>query len=374
VKKIGILTFSYSSNPGSILQAYALQQQLSTIVGDRGEIQIVNYQKTRAGKPIIGKTVFTAPLRSWSPKKIINWIKLIVAYPIRMKKCESFFKKYYHNYDKRFYTREDTALINSLFDVFVVGSDQVWNVDSPQVDMTYFLDFVDEGRRKIAYAASLGQQDVPEEQRDAVGKCISDFSNISVRERENVKTVKELTARDAEWVLDPSLLLDKEDYQKLSLAPKMKKKYVFLYLREDSPHLEEFSKKLAEHFGYEVVTVKRHWLCNKTGKERAALGPREWLGYMENAEYVVTNSFHGICFSLIFGKEVYVDLLKGGRAFTNTRILGVMEQFGIADRSIDSITDFASLNKINYDEVNEIRAKRKRHSLSYLANAIEGAL
>ena len=179
MKKIGILTFSYSSNPGSILQAYALQQQLSTIVGDRGEVQIVNYQKTRAGKPIIGKTVFTAPLRSWSPKKIINWIKLIVAYPIRMKKCESFFKKHYHNYDKRFYTREDTALINSLFDVFVVGSDQVWNVDSPQVDMTYFLDFVDEGRRKIAYAASLGQKDIPEEQRDAVGKCISDFSNIS---------------------------------------------------------------------------------------------------------------------------------------------------------------------------------------------------
>ncbi len=366
-KKVGILTFSYSSNPGSVLQAYALQNTISSISGF--DASIINYTKTRAGKPVFGKTVFFGPVKSWSISKIIKWIICIMAYPLRMRKYEKFFKKNYNHYSSDMYTREDLPDVEKKYDIFVVGSDQVWNFGSPQVDTTHFFDFVKDGSKKISYAASFGQVGVPEEKREIVKELISDFSAISVREPDGVNIVSELTGRQATWVLDPSLLLDKQQYHKLAKKPKQKG-YVFLYLREDSPRLMEFSEKLAESQGLTVIKVLNHWLC-KDGKPLIALGPNEWLGYMENADYIVTNSFHGICFSVIFERQLFVDRLKGAASSTNPRIEGMLKQFELTNRSIDSFESINSLEAIDYNLVNAIKSRRKEESLHFLKEALE---
>lgn len=367
-KKVGILTFSYSSNPGSVLQAYALQKKISEINGCTASI--INYQKTHAGKPILGKTVFYKPIRKWHPKKVIEWTLRIIAHPIRMRKYEKFFNKYYNNYPTKICGRNNLKALENEYDIFVVGSDQVWNLDSYNVDYTYFLDFVSNSHKKISYAASFGQSGVPERERKNAAKFISDFTSISVREENGIETVSQLTGKQAEWVLDPSLLLDKKDYN--MAIPTMKNRYVFLYLREDSSRLEEFACKLAELHNLQVVKVLKHWRCNKKGHPFSALGPLEWLGLMQNADFIVTNSFHGICFSIIFEKEFYVDLLKNNSSITNPRIESLLKQFELTSRNIDAVENFESLEKIDYKTVNEIKLNRKNESLNYLKKAIDG--
>lgn len=366
-KKIGMLTFSYSSNPGSVLQTYALQD---TIFDMGYNASIVNYQKIQAGKPIIGETVFVGSVKSWTVKKIAEWIARMVAYPLRMSKYEKFFKTYYKNFNPKRITRDDLPFVEKEYDKFVVGSDQVWNYDSPNVDDTHFLDFVSDSSKKISYAASFGKKGVPEEKREDAKRFISDFASISVREEEGVGIVSDLTGKAAEFVLDPSLLLDKERYHQMAIKP-MKKKYVFLYLREESPQLEKFAKDLAKCYGLTVVKVIKHWLCNKQGKGYYAVGPRQWLGYMENADFVVTNSFHGICFSLNFEREFYISMLKDSKIVTNSRLQGILDQFGLKKRGIDEIEDLKELDKIDYEKVNELKAKRREHSLKYLKEALE---
>ncbi len=368
-KKVGILTFSYSSNGGSVMQAFALQKTISDMEGYTASI--INYTKTFAGKPVFGQTVFTKPLKTWTPKQIVKWIIRILAHPLRMRKYEKFFKKYYNEFSDRAYTRDTLEKLEDKYDKFVVGSDQVWNYGSPQVDDTYFLDFVRDNSKKVAYAASFGKKSIPEEKRQNAGALISSFSAISVREPEGVDIVSELTGRQATWVLDPSLLLDKQEYHKLSIPPR-KKGYVYLYLREDSPRLEEFAKRLALAKGLTVIKVFAHWLCGKNGKQQTPIGPHEWLGYLENAEYVLTNSFHGICFSIIFEKDFFVDYLKETPISTNARIEGMLKQFGLSKRCIDDVEDINSLDKIDYVSVNKLKEQRKEDSLSYLKNALLG--
>ncbi len=368
-KKVGILTFSYSSNGGSVMQAFALQNTISSMEGY--EASIINYTKNHYCKPVIGQNVFTKPLSTWNPKNIIDWCAQILAYPLKMKKYVKFFNQYYKGFSENSYTREDLAALNDEYDRFVVGSDQVWNYGSPQVDDTYFLDFVTDNSKKIAYAASFGRKSIPDEKRENAKKFISDFASISVREPDGVEIVSDLTSREATWVLDPSLLLDKKEYHKISTPPK-KKGYVYLYLRQKSKRLEAFAEKLARAHGLSVVKVFNHWRYGKKGVPMAAVGPHQWLGYIENADYVVTNSFHGICFSIIFEREFYVDFLDKTTTSTNSRLEGMLQQFNLSKRCIDDVEDINSLSEIDYAVVNEHKERRKARSLSYLKSALDG--
>ena len=367
-KKVGILTFSYSANAGSVLQAYALSKTISGM--DGYEASIINYSKTMYMKPVPGKNVFAKPFSSWTPRNIVKWIAQILIYPSKMRKFIRFFHQHYNNFASQPYTREQLVALNDVYDYFVVGSDQVWNYGSPQVDDTYFLDFVKDNSKKISYAASFGQKSIPPKKLEAARKFISDFSSISVREPDGVKIVSELSAKEAVWVLDPSLLLEKEEYQQFSIAPK-KKGYVFLYLRQESKRLERFSEKIARANGLSVIKVVNNWLCRNGRKTAKPVGPYEWLGYIGNADYVVTNSFHGICFSIIFEKEFYVDFLNQATSSTNSRLEGMLQQFRLSQRHIDEITDVKSLSKIDYEAVNEFKKLRKQESLSYIKQALE---
>lgn len=368
-KKVGILTFSYSSNYGSVLQAYALRKIISSIEGY--EAHVINYSKTNYGKPIIGKDVFTKNIKEWTPKNLARWTVRMIAHPLKMRKFNNFFKTHYTPFFKKSYTRASLNSLNDYFDKFVVGSDQVWNYDSPQVDDTYFLDFVEDSHKKISYAASFGQKKIPEEKRSIAKKLITDFSSISVRESNGVDIVSDLTPRKATWVLDPSLLLDKSEYQKIASMPK-EKGYVFLYLRHESKKMDEFAEGLARARGLKVIKVYRQWLCKENRTTPKVVGPYEWLGFIQAADYVVTNSFHGICFSLAFEKNFFVEFLTGTAANTNSRIADLLKQFDLLNRHIDDVKDFDDLEEIDYSVVNKFKEYRKQESLLYLKNAIEG--
>ena len=138
------------------MQAFALQKTISSINGY--EATVIHYTKTNYGKPVLGKNVFTKSIKEWTPQNVLKWSIQTIAYSLKMRKYEQFFKKHYHGFSNRPYSRDALPALNDLYDKFVVGSDQVWNYGSPQVDDTYFLDFVKDSSKKIAYAASFGQK------------------------------------------------------------------------------------------------------------------------------------------------------------------------------------------------------------------------
>lgn len=368
MQKIGLLTFSYSSNPGSVLQAYALQQILSEKMSC--DVHIINYQKQQAGKPIIGKTVFMPPLRNWTPKNILKWIIRIIEHPIRMKPYKKFFNKFYNGYPTKRCLRKELPSLEEKYDKFIVGSDQVWNFDSWNVDETYFLDFVKDSSKKISYAASLGNTDIPQAKSDIAQKLISEFSKISVRESTSVETITKLTGKEATLVLDPSLLMSKERYMDLAKFPKQKN-YVLLYLREESPELEAAARKFAHSRSLGFVKILKHWKCSTNGKALKGLSPQQWLGYINNADYVITNSFHGICFSIIFEKQFYVDVLKKVSTSTNPRMTCVLELFGLQARHFDYTCSSCDSEPIDYTKVNKIKDDMIEKSLNYLENSLK---
>ena len=365
-KKVGILTFSYSSNPGSVLQAYALQRVLSDQL--MCDAHIINYHKEEAGKPKLGKNVFYGPLRNWTPKNIVKWIARIMEYPSRMRPYKRFFKKYYDGYPTKRCLREELGSLESIYDKFVVGSDQVWNFNSGNVDETFLLDFVKDDSKKVSYAASFGNSEIPADKREVASELLSKFHSISVRESSGIDIVLELTKRSATLVLDPSLLLEKEQYLSMSKPPKQKN-YVLLYLREECKELEAVARSFADSKGLEFVKILKHRKCLKNGTPGGAISPHEWLGYMSNSSYVFTNSFHGICFSIIFERQFFVDLLRANRSETNPRMQSVLALFGLDTRLISGNPN--EIENIDYEMVNLRKAEMQKESLEYLRRSIE---
>lgn len=370
-KKVGILTFSYSSNPGSVLQAYALQQTISE--WDGCDATIINYQKNSADKPVLFKNVFHLPLKQWRPRIIADWLIRMVAFPWRMKKYEKFFKEYYSGFAERPYSREELSAIQDNYDKFVVGSDQVWNFDSVNVDNTYFLDFVNDDSKKISYAASFGQSKIFKEKRDELIRLIGAFSAISVREESGVDIVSDLIGKKASLVLDPSLIYSENKWNELAVEPK-DKDYLLLYLREDSNEVTKWAQDIAAKHNLKVIKVFLHWLCDGNGKKIRPLGPTEWLGYVRNVRFVVTNSFHGICFSLVFKREFFVNMLNGYKTSTNTRMECLLKTFGLEERKIYSVEDALRLGTIDYSSVDKIKTQKALESKEFLKKAIEGEL
>lgn len=212
--RIGILTFHFSHNVGSALQAFALQKVISNFEynGCKVECDIINYEKPGwLGKFNIG----LYNIWRWPMFMIVRMLMRLRIWMFK----KDFLLKYGHQ-TKR-YSRCQLTKLNNVYDKFVTGSDQIWNLENPKVDETYFLDFVCDDNKKIAYAPSFGEEFICSEFKKVISKWLLKYNHIAVREKSGVGIVEELTGRKCQVVLDPTLLLKSEDYLKLSIKPKV---------------------------------------------------------------------------------------------------------------------------------------------------------
>lgn len=201
-KRFAVLTYAFSDNSGSVLQAYALKRTIEKNTG--AVVTTLNYQKTgMALKPVFGYNIFYGNVKTWTPKKIAAWIGQIILFPVRIRKHFKFSKTYLNFNSNRAAAKEKLCDISGSFDKIVVGSDQVWGVN----DSTYFLDFVDDDRKKVSYAASFGKDRISNEQSEMCVPLLKRFYATSVREYQGVDLFRELTGMETKLVLDPSLLL-----------------------------------------------------------------------------------------------------------------------------------------------------------------------
>lgn len=348
MKKIATFTFNRANNYGAMLQCYALKNTLNLL---GAWTSVINY-KPRARKltlrEFIKKTVF------------MPWLIYV------NNRFEAFRKLYLT--DMPFVKRDRLPELNDKFDCFVTGSDQVWNMEGGSNDTSYLLDFVDSNQKKYSYAASIGKTKLPNNEKAILSKHLKLFKTISVREASAVPLAKELSGKeDVRADIDPTLLLSKEDWRKTAVMPK-EKDYILLYLMSNNAAIIGFARDLARKTGLKLIMLSTSPVPYK-GVKVVCPTPQEWLGYFLNAKYIVTNSFHGLAFSINFNKDFFVDLLPPPSK-VNSRLENLLDLTGLRSRLISAGANLDTPAP-DWTKVNAKLATEKEKSLSYLRSMTE---
>ncbi len=251
---------------------------------------------------------------------------------------------------------------NPKCDYSIVGSDQVWNPD--YLRTRPFLLNVPNNSIKIAYAASIGKEELNKDELDRFREALKDYKAISVRERSAKELLQPLTDKKVEVVLDPTLLLDKTEYEKLETKPddiKENEKYVFCYIlggREQMDAIKEFADKK----GYKVLLF--------SDKSGSSYGIEEFLYLIHHAELICTDSFHACVFSFIFEKPFVAFRRTGTADYMYTRLQNLIETFELKGREFNGKNITSENVKADYSEAKKILEKEQKKSMEFLKNAL----
>lgn len=336
--KVGIVTFPRAINYGTALQAVALQAAVSA----RG---VQAYFAEHHCKKIEDAD------KPFDMKRALD-IRYTAAHLLNLSTAR-----------KRARRFRDFAAAHMRFgpadpqcaDVMIAGSDQIWNGAITGNDDYYFLNFKKENTKKIAYAASFGVADIPTEHHPRLRGLLMDFDRISVREKQAAELVREIAGLDVPVVPDPTLLLTKAQWAAY-MAPKAEKAYIFVYTVFNSDAIWVFAEELSKKTGLPIKTVSYSTLHKHHAVYDYTASPADWLGYMAGAAYVVTNSFHGVAFSINFEKQFFYEL-PPARTGVASRLSYIIEHYGLSHRAL-SMADMEE--RIDFSAVREKLSEDRR--------------
>ena len=315
-KKIGILTFQNAVNFGAILQTYALNKVInkSNICCETIDY---NSKKIKNAYKII---------KIGSVNLFVNSIIGLKDNIIKKAKFKSFLKKNVKMSLKK-YNEKNISLSNDDYSVFITGSDQVWNLDLSE-DKNYYLDFVDENRNLLnSYAASFGNINMIERNKEYINCILKKYNYITVREKTAQEKLDEILKIKSTLVLDPTFLLDKEDWNRVIKNKRKTKKYILLYiLHEEDAYI--IANRIHELTGLKIIVLNQSYKKRIKAKYIRNAGPDEFLNYIKNSEYVITDSFHGTALSIIFRKNLKV-VLKNKNKHLNDRLVSILKLFDL---------------------------------------------
>lgn len=369
--KIGILTHPLDYNYGCLLQAYALQK---TIKSMGHEVVTIN----RFSNP---KVAFLAQFKNWAKRIANHYIKgkdvrLCWNPNLTMDMKRTLFSETQKFVDRNI-TNTGIVFPSDLeridkeyqFDAYVVGSDQVW---LPNFSLNCFLDFVHRDNvKRIFYAASTGSTsfaDIP----SIAMKCktlSSKFSGISVREDSLIPVVKKALGRDAIQVLDPTLLLDANEYLAACVEREDTSPIIFTYILDKTKDKKALVDKVQKELHLPVVagSVEKDYERGKGMDINKCIYPSvdHWILNMARAKFVVTDSFHGTCMAITFRKPFVV---VGNKARGLNRFLSILRLFNLENRLITDSTQFSSsfFSQLDDDSISELLGKKRREAIDYI--------
>ena len=363
--KTSIITFHESNNNGALLQAYALQTTLSRLSDQQCDILNYHSQYKEAQYSVRGK------------KNLLIFINSLLSTLIQSKIKENVnsFKKQYLNITKKIYnSSSEMTVLNDQYDRFYCGSDQVWNAINTGVDATYFLNFVEDKAKIASYAPSIALSEIPENLKKFYITNVTRFQHLSVREKSGQVLIEKLTGKKPEVVLDPTLLLDKDKWNQIAKPISEKKPYIFVYYISYVPQMIDFVKKLETETGFDVIVAIKTIRDYKNGFTGKIVSPEEFIGYISNAEYVVTNSFHGTAFSVNLEKEFFAFGNKKALAKANSRVTDFLELMNLSNRFIGNEYTIQSLlsenNRIDYSVVSKKLIAEREKSINYIKTTL----
>jgi len=366
--KVAILTLHRVFNYGSVLQAYATQK----IFEDLGfDVEIVDYiTEQRRNKRLF----FKVP-DSINGSIIYKFIYMILRmFSVLIKKYTfgGFIKRYINLSNKKYITYQDLLAYPPQADVYVTGSDQVWNSKYNEgVDKGFFLEFAPPERIKISFAASFGKTQLDQNEKNIVKKYLKKYKAISVREDSALEILNELGYFNAICLIDPTLQIRKENWEKLASKRIINDRYLvlmLLYNEDDGATL--YARKIADIKGLKLVKIS--WELIKPEFVDILMThrtPEDFLSLIKYSDFVVTNSFHGLAFSIIFNRQFIVIPRKE----FNNRIESLLRLIKLEDRMITSSEEFDVINSvIDYTEVNKILEIEREKALNFIIKSTKG--
>ncbi|MDD6036545.1 MAG: polysaccharide pyruvyl transferase family protein [Lachnospiraceae bacterium] len=349
---IGVLTLHNATNYGAILQTYALQH----VLDDMGiENEVVSYECPKITKQ------HQIRMKWWNP----------LGYEIKKRTKNRFHFFFLNNIRHSEVVRE--LLPSAHYDTYLVGSDQVWNMNLTGNDMTYFLENLPSGVPKYSYAASMGNYRFTDKTlQERCFACLDTFTGISVREQSLAGYLSDgmvhRQQRKIEVHPDPVLLLDRNEWEKLAKHTQ-KGKYILLYMIGRNYELIQKAQILSKEMGIPVLWASDSLRHYRYVKNVRCSSPEEFVGLFEDSFYVVTNSFHGTAFSILFQKPFLTTAVHEGKRME--RIADLMDALGLTTYCGNDCTAQAALSP-DWNKVEEKLLMMKVNAINYLGNLKKG--
>lgn len=358
--RVGIITFHSSLNYGAVLQAYALSECLKSL---GHEAFFIDYQPDYRTKQFQWSWAYCG----------LNPVNII--YPLLRKRFGAFTSEYLSVTSRQYRTIEELVADPPEADAYICGSDQIWNPDRSHLDPAYFLTFAPKGIRRIAYAASFGKKEMKQTECHRIAPYLKDFDYLSVREASAVRIVNDACGKQAEHVLDPTLLID--NYDSVETHSPVKNRYVLVVNLQNNSLLRRTADFVGRELQLPKVVVNN---CSRKvwqlpGK-RVFPGPGGYLALFRNADYIVTNSFHGTAFSLVFDKPFIITPLSGNKSERNIRITGLLESTELSDYFLEMFSQsrirkiMASVLDLDWALVRKRLHKLRQDSLRFLRESL----
>lgn len=361
MQKAKILTFHNAENYGATLQAYALKETLKEL-GVKPEF--VNYENER----ILSDYKL---IRTNSLKSFFSSLWYLPRNIKRKGSFKSFSDTYLDTTSKVYLDKEEIEQDIEEGDIFVAGSDQIWNPAlTDGLSDIYTLNFENTDIKKIIYGASLGNEELLQKNATDFKLKLQGLDLISVREKSIIKPLEEICDKKVEQVTDPTLLLNKERWDKLidenNVVALPKEKYILVYTLFESEEVTKIANYISSKTGLKVVHFRKYNAYKNELMSLYSYGPVDFVNAFKNAAYVVTNSFHGTVFSLIFERKFYSVLPKERAG----RIKDLLQDLELDSRIISDEKEVNIDLDINYGLVKEKIEALKSKSKDFLKKGV----
>lgn len=351
MKKIRLLTFHNAHNYGALLQCRALSAELTKY----GECKLINY---------IGESINYGIISRYAGSK--NKLKALLRYfPLKRRYIRM--KKYIDSFEQTPLCNHETVKDLQLRDCLcVVGSDQVWACWKKYDPVYFFKDI--KAKKKISYAASMGKSEIPIGLQNEIGHCLFDFSNISVREKSAANLLEKIYSIKPNIVIDPVFLQDKSFWSREASFIRTPPRYILTYFLDVPDNAREIVNAMKVRLEIPVISINSIYNGRKYGADKDIVdaGPKEFVWLFEHADFVLTSSFHGTAFSLVFEKQFYTIPHRT----TSERMVDLLKSIGLEDRLITKV-DNIEARPIEYDVIRNNISSKVKDSKQYLQFAIE---
>ena len=367
MKKVQVITRHTPINYGSLLQSIATQKIFESC---GCECQIIDYFRKDEEYGEIEKTILKNK-NSWNSNVVKRAVYLALRVPASIHAGKKFrnMQMKYLNLTKRYSSNDELREQIENADYYVTGSDQVWGkIACGEYDTSYFLDFVKDDSKKIAFASSMGHATKTPEEEKLFIDSIRKYKHVAVREDSVVEYLKNIGI-DAVQVLDPTLMVDADEWRKFE-GKCPKRKYILIYQIHNDKKLGKYAKEYAKRKGLPLIRVSQNFhQIIREGKFKYVPDVSDFLSLIDNADTLITDSFHGTAFAINLNTN-FVEILPNTN--TGSRNQSILRLLGLSDRIVKDLNDFSLISKtINYGKVNIILECKKKDSFNVLRSFLD---
>ena len=377
--KVGILTILNVNNYGAELQCCALYRKLQQLGYDA---EVINYLFGIHPEHVFEGEKRTVPI----PLKQLIKVKLLPVVQnmfcmfhqknkrLRNKRFDEFHAKYNHLTSTVYPSVKSLYEAKFNYDVLCIGSDQVWNYMKGYSLEPFFACFDKNNTKKITYASSIGLSSLSVEAEQVFKKELASFAYISVREQQASEILEKLLDRKIDVVLDPTLILNKQEWievAKYDMCPKEKYLLVYIVTIKPCDYVLTLARHIAKQRNLKIVRICRDAYPEHSGsdvEEILTAGPSDFVGLFSKAEFVVTNSFHGTVFSINFSKPFY-SVIKSHHS-TNSRLTSILKKLGLEDRIVPIGSQLPMISDIDFSDPSAKLEAERKLSIEYINKAL----